>query len=164
MILSFSVSLYGQTKFQDIKSKMSWGGNMGMSFGNSTYILLAPVLYYNVNEEFVLGGGLEFTYYKTTFSYTEEGSIWSPRLFARYFILDDFFAHVEYQQYYSPIYDFSNNKVWSWSQPYYFAGGGYRQWMGQNSYMFIMLLFDLRSEQINFGVNPKIQMGFSVGF
>ncbi len=165
-VLILSVNTYSQAKFQDVISNMSWGGNLGMSFGSSTYIQIAPVLYYNVNEDFVLGGGLDYTYYSTQYAsgYKEAGSIWSPRLFARYFIVDDFFVHAEYQQYYSPEFDYFGNKVWTWSQPYYYAGGGYRQWMGQNSYMFVMLLFDLRNDELNFGINPRVQMGFAAGF
>ncbi len=168
IIVLFSLSVYSQnnTSYASFTDRLSWGGNLGASFGSYTYIQLAPVLYYSVTDDFVIGAGLDFTYYKDNRnpSFSTEGSVWSPRLFARYFIMEDIFVHAEYQQYYyidhySPIHN-----DWVWSEPSYYAGGGYRQWIGQNSYMFFMLLFDLQSSEMNFGTNPRIQMGFAAGF
>ena len=143
-----------------------WGGDFGMSFGSYTYIRIAPVLYYEAFDDMFIGAGLDYTYYKDVRNpiYTVEGSIWSPRIFSRYFVFEDIFVHAEYQRiYYKDKYSRINPNGWVYEDGIY-AGGGYRQWMGNNSYMFIMLLFDLRNSDINFGINPRIQFGFAAGF
>jgi len=157
-----------QKSYSSFFDKLQWGGNLGLSFGTRTYIQVAPVLYYEVVDDLILGAGIDYTYFKDKgyHNYYIEGHSWSPRIFARYFLLDDFFIHAEYQQYYYKN-NYSNQAYtsdWMWSEPGYFAGGGYRQWMGQNSYMFVMLLFDLQETELNFGINPRIQMGFAAGF
>jgi len=168
ILLSFNGMSQEKEKasFAKFTDKLQWGGNLGMSFGAYTYIQVAPVLFYSVTDDFIVGSGLDFTYYndKSNPHFVNEGSIWSPRIFARYFIINDLFVHAEYQQYYyKDNYSLVPND-WVWSEPEYYAGGGYRQWMGQNSYMFIMLLFNLQSDEFNFGINPRLQMGFAAGF
>ncbi len=167
VIISFSSIIVNAQSSNDYSpsfmDKLQWGGNVGLSFGSYTYIEVAPVLFYEVMPDFVLGAGLDFTYYNDNI-YHVEGSIWSPRVFARYFIVNDIFVHAEYvQSYYKDNYN-PYNQDWIWSEPGYYAGGGYRQWMGVNSYMFMMLLFNLQSDQLSFGTNPRIQIGFAAGF
>lgn len=162
--IPFSVSAQKSDYKPSFTDKLQWGGNLGMSFGSYTYIQVAPVLFYEIYDDLILGAGLDFTYYKDNF-YHVEGSIWSPRIFARYFILDNIFVHAEYiQSYYKDNYSPFPDKQWMWSEPGYYAGGGYRQWMGTNSYMFVMLLFDLQSDQMDFGNNPRMEIGFAAGF
>jgi len=172
LFVVLNTSLFGiaqnqaKPSFGSFMDKLQWGGNLGMSFSAYTYIQIAPVVYYEVVDNLVLGVGLDFTYYndKRNPNYHTEGSIWSPRIFARYFILDNIFVHAEYQQYYYKDKYSQVPNDWIWSEPSYYAGAGYRQWIGQNSYMFAMLLFDLQGSDINFGINPRVQMGFAAGF
>ncbi len=166
--LFLSVTLSAQKeKGGSFMDDVYWGGDFGLSFGSYTYIRIAPVLYYEVFEDMYIGAGVEYTYYKDIRNpmYTVEGSVWSPRILSRYFVFDDVFIHAEYQRiYYKDRYSRVNPDGWVFEDGLY-AGGGYRQWMGNsNSYMFIMLLFDLRESDINFGINPRIQMGFAASF
>lgn len=163
-VLFFSTNMYSQdyNKFTD---KLYWGGNFGLSFGTYTYIQIAPIVSYAVTDDFYVGLGLDYTYFKDSryTNYVYEGSMWSPRVFARYF-LGDFFGHVEFRQtYYKNVYNSLNPNEFL-SESHYYAGGGYRSWVGDNSFMFVMLLFDLQRSDFNFGDNPLIQIGFSSGF
>jgi hypothetical protein len=48
---------------------------------------------------------------------------------------------------------------------YFYGGGGYRSWVGSNSYMSFELLFNLSElDQLEFGINPFIRIGFGIGF
>ncbi len=150
-------------KFTD---NLYWGGSFGISIGTYTYIQIAPILNYEISDEFTAGVGLEYTYFADhRAKITYAGSIWTPRVFIRYFFLDDFFAHLEFQQsYYKDAYTvqgMGNNWL---TLHHYYAGAGYRSWVGDNSYMYAMLLFDLERRDINFGSNPIIQIGFASGF
>jgi hypothetical protein len=170
IILAISISIGLQSNAQDFntfKDKLYWGGNFGLSFGSYTNIQIAPVIHYAYTDELIVGLGLDYTYFKDTrdpfFSF--EGSIWGPRIFGRYFVLDDFFIHAEFQQIiFKDQYSNSLLKDTWISESKFYAGGGYRSWIGTNSYMFIMLLFDLQDSEIFFGTNPFIQVGFAAGF
>lgn len=164
-VLFFSANIYSQD-FNKFTDKLYWGGNFGLSFGTYTYIQLAPIVSYAVTDDFYVGAGIDYTYFKDSrnpYYGTYEGSIWAPKVFARYF-LGDFFAHVEFQQiYYKNVYNSLNPSEYI-SESHYYAGGGYRSWVGDNSFMFVMLLFDIERSDFNFGDNPIIQIGFSSGF
>ena len=168
IILFLSISFLAKTQdFNTFKDKLYWGGSFGMSFGAYTYIQVAPVLSYAVSDDFIVGLGLDYAYFKDTqyYPFVYEGSIWTPRLFARYFLLDNLFVHAEFQQmFFKDVYNISlNPNAWITDSRMY-AGGGYRSWMGPNSYSFIMLLFDLERSDFYFGSNPIVQIGFAAGF
>jgi len=169
LIFFFLLLISSNLKSQDFnkfKDNLYWGGNFGLSFGSYTYIQIAPVLSYAVTEDFHVGLGVDYTYFKDSrniYTTSYEGSIWSPKVFARYF-LGDFFGHVEFQQtYYKNVYNSLNPNEYI-SQSNYYAGGGYRSWVGLNSFVFVMLLFDLQSSDFYLGDNPFIQIGFASGF
>ncbi len=169
VLLIFMLLLVVGIKAQDFNKftdKLAFGGDMGMSFGTYMYINVSPIVYYSVSEDFVLGLGIDYTYFKDNSypGFTYESSIWSPRFIARYFLGENIFLNAEIQQmYYKDVYGTSLNPN-SWiSKTKYYAGGGYRTWFGANSYSFIMLLFDLQSNDYYFGINPQIQMGVAVG-
>ncbi len=165
LVIMTSLSIKAQD-FNKFTDKLYWGGNFGLSFGTYTYIQVSPVVSYAVNDNFYVGTGLDYTYFRdsrNSFSYIYEGSIWAPKVFARYFF-KDFFAHVEFQQiYYKNVYN-SLNPTEMISESHYYAGGGYRSWVGVNSFIFVMVLFDLERSDFYFGDNPIIQIGFSSGF
>ena len=164
-ILLLSVGIKAQD-FNTFTDKLAFGGDMGMSFGTYTFINVSPVVYYSATDDFVIGLGIDYTYFKdhSYQGYTYESSIWSPRLMARYFLGENIFLHAEIQQlFYKDVYGTTLHPD-SWiTNTKYYAGGGYRTWFGPSSYSFIMLLFDLESNEFYFGVNPQIQMGFAVG-
>ena len=53
-----------QESYSSFFDKLQWGGNLGLSFGTRTYVQVAPVIYYEVVEDLVLGAGLDYTYFK----------------------------------------------------------------------------------------------------
>ncbi|RLD46550.1 MAG: hypothetical protein DRI86_02890 [Bacteroidetes bacterium] len=166
VIMLLSSVIINAQNFNKFTDKLAFGGDIGMSFGTYMYINVSPIVYYSVSENFVLGLGIDYTYFKDNSypGFTYESSIWSPRLMARYFLGENIFLHAEIQQmFYQDVYGTTLNPN-SWiSSTRYYAGGGYRTWIGSSSYSFIMLLFDLQSDEFYFGINPQIQMGFAVG-
>jgi len=163
--LAFSISAKAQD-FNSFTSKLSFGGDMGMSFGAYTYINVSPIMYYSATDDFVIGLGIDYMYFKDSQNpmYTYESSVWSPRLLARYFLGENIFLHAEIMQmYYKDVYGQTLQPDAWISDTRYYAGGGYRTWFGPSSYSFVMLLFDLERSEFNFGINPQIQIGFVTG-
>ena len=95
---------------------MFFGGGLGLSFTSSnTYFLVSPLVGYKITEK--LHAGVGFTYiYRSSKVVLSNGrqdkfnsSDYGATLFSRYFILENFFAHVEY--------DFSFNQFLQSSYP-----------------------------------------------
>lgn len=146
------------------QSKYYIGGGIGLSFGSATYIYMAPELTYAITENLHAGFGVSYEYQSIrNYIPTRNISIYGGKVFARYYVLDDFFAHVEYERLY-----YRDNFINPEPQPLIgmdgmYAGVGYRQWTGGNSFFSIALLFNVMDDQIIFGINPFLRFGFSIG-
>lgn len=156
-----------QDKFKFSKSNLFLGGDIGMSFGDYTFVQISPVAYYRFSESLYGGLGLEFTFYKEKFDgrVLYEGTSWTPRILVDYFLLENVFIRGEYQQiYYKDTYSSISLLPEAWAtQRRILAGAGYRSMISENFYTFVLLLFDVESRDIEFGINPFLQLGFAVG-
>src|SRR5688572_29931569 len=86
---------------QVFKKRYFTGGSASLSFGDYTFIQVAPILGYQLTERFAFGTGLSYIYIKNPF---EEGSILGGKFFAQAMVYNGFFAHGEYE-----LLDFKNN-------------------------------------------------------
>jgi hypothetical protein len=150
----------------DITMNSKWyvGGGFGLSFGNQTSIYLAPELSRAITDNFHIGVGVSYEYYNNRlFIPARSINTYGGKLFARYFIFDNIFVAGEYEKLWyrdnyinpgtSPIITLDN----------LFAGAGYRQWVGINSFMTIALMFNVLDERVIFGINPMIRFGIAIG-
>lgn len=152
--------------YQGNASKFYGGGTLGLTFGSVTSITIMPELAYAVTEDFFVGGGVRYSYYQdNTVVPVYKSTIWGGKLFLRYYILENIFAHVEAERLYfqDPYQTSPTGSDWIY-RDYFYGGGGYRQWVGSNSYMTMEILFDLTNNDYSFGTNPIFRIGFGVGF
>ncbi len=156
---------FAQSKFDSFFEKTSIGGNFSLGFGSYTYVQVAPILYYNINEKLTLGLGVDYTYFKDNYYKPSiSGSTIGVRGFGQYVIYENFFAHVEIQRLFiQDVYNLTPMPNDWLGDNQFFAGGGYRSWMSASSYTYILLLFDLERNDFIFGINPRIEVGFSMG-
>jgi hypothetical protein len=141
--------------------KVNVGGNFGLSFGNITYLEASPLVSYRVSDKFQLGPGLTYIYYSykgNGYNYTSNQ--FGGRFFARYFVLEDLFAHAELE---ALNFGFrSDTKTARYTQVYPLVGAGYRQSFGGHGGIFLTALYNL-------GYNPDLStynspLIFRVGF
>jgi len=103
ILLLISTSSFAQ---KNTDSRFYWGGNLGLMFGTYTIIDISPEVGYKVTERFHVGTGLTYTYYKYKIDGTYNGSsptnayefstsIYGARVFTRFYVLPNLFAHVE---------------------------------------------------------------------
>ena len=52
------------------KDRIYFGGNLGLQFGNQTYIDISPLIGYKVTEKFSAGFGVTYIYYKQHFPHS----------------------------------------------------------------------------------------------
>jgi hypothetical protein len=161
------------------ESKFYVGGNLGLMFGTYTVIDISPIVGYKVTERFHVGSGLTYTYYK----YTEDGppgtpsttystSIYGGRLFTRYYVAENLFAHVEDELLSMELPDlgeyYLNHRLvisrrWLNSV---LVGGGYGYGFGSDGpALSIMVLFRINNEYEDFYPyqNPIIRIGLGFG-
>ncbi len=173
IVAFFSLSVFTvQAQNDSLKSsppfwqdKLFTGGNFGLAFGTVTIIEISPLLGYKVTKEFSVGAGLTYMYFKTkSYGYNYSSSIYGGSLFTRYFILENIFAHLEYEVLNREIYDDFLRKTFRKNIPGLYIGGGYQQEAGLNSSFNVMLLWNLNQNPYSLNANPIIRAGVNIGF
>jgi hypothetical protein len=162
--LMFMMSAKAQA-FNGYGSRWFLGGTFGLSFGTVTSISIMPELAYSITEDFFVGGGVRYSYFQDNGVVpVYKSTVWGGKLFMRYYLFENIFAHIEAERLYfkDPFYTNPMGDSWIF-RDYFYGGGGYRQWMGQNSYMTMELLFDLTNNDYSFGTNPIFRVGFGIG-
>lgn len=162
-------------KFTD---RLVYGGGMGLQFGTLTLIDLSPVVGYRITERLEAGTGFTYKYYRykdyyidayTGRSYDLKTNILGGSVYARYHILENIFAHTEfeslrykYNSYYNPgsgMFTESNTAIIN----SFFVGGGYRQRISQSAYFYILALWNLGNDALSPYSNPVLRMGVMLG-
>lgn len=150
----------------NLKSRLFYGGGFGLQVGNVTLIELSPLIGYKATPKFGIGISPSYKYYRIKNYYSQsvnlETNVFGGSVFARYMIIESIFAHAEYETLYyktkvpgSPIDLKQYNSV--------LVGGGYRQMIGENAAMNLMVLWNLNDTPDSPYSNPVIRIGFSVG-
>lgn len=79
-------SNYSSSGFVFDKSKLSFGGGIGLQFGDYTVINISPQVGYDFSKYFTAGVGMGYTYYKDKgYGYKWNNSYLSLDLFARFY-------------------------------------------------------------------------------
>ncbi|GAB1403364.1 MAG: hypothetical protein PHX54_03525 [Lentimicrobiaceae bacterium] len=161
-----------------LKDRLIVGGSIGFQFGDMTLIDLAPTLGYLITPKFETGIGATYKYfrikdyfydYTTGIQYDLKSNIYGGSLYTRYAILDNLFAHIEYERLlytFTDIYLVSGNITKSQTEAVvnsFFVGGGYRQLISGRSYLYIMGLWNLIDDPLSPYSNPIIRMGVGFG-
>jgi hypothetical protein len=152
----------------DFWERIYFGGNFGLNFGtNFTVVEVSPIIGYKITEELSAGIGITYIYYKEkipAYNFTYETSIYGGNIFARYFFVENLFAHVEpgalNLDVPAPFYPYTLSREWVAN---FFVGGGYRAEIGSNSSLLFMLLYDVIDDPNSPYQNPVIRVGFGIG-
>ncbi len=133
------------------KSKMFFGGNLGLAFGYSTIINVAPLVGYRFTEHFAAGVGLNYSYY----SYDDGGynnfkqTYLGMSLFGRVYPMQQFFIQVQPELnymwgngYYPQNNPYQNSKV-NQFVPSLLLGGGAAIPTGGNGALTISVMYDV---------------------
>lgn len=135
------------------------GGNVGLRFGDVTYVEISPIAGYRLGPFLMPGIGGSYRFYKDRFS-TSGISLWGASAWLRAYPLPMVFAYAEHEELYGAFdYNFPGRKYFIGTN---FVGAGYSQGVGTAS-TYVMVLFALN--QANYGIyqNPVIRVGFMIG-
>jgi hypothetical protein len=164
IFLTIPLSNYAQADERAVpgtwRDKIGIGGNLGLNFGNITYVEVSPIAGYRINQFLMAGIGFSYRYYNDRYyNYSLNmlgGSVW-----ARAYILPMVFAYAEHEELYAEFYPFTHPGEKSFLGTN-FVGGGYNQGLGNVS-TYIMVLFALNQDYTTFYQNPVIRVGIMFG-
>ena len=141
-----------------------YGGNLGLSFGNITYIDISPMIGYQVSDYY--SAGVTFTYqYFNDKRIDISGNVIGGGIFNRFHITEEFFLHAEYQNLsYSELNAISDNGSNDrLTVPYLWLGAGFNQRVGGSAAIFVSFLYDVIQDPNGLLQNPQIRGGVTLG-
>lgn len=150
-------------------SRFVFGGGFGLEFSTfETVVGVAPTIGYQFTDRLTAGPGVIYQYYHYKDQYNDlKSTNYGGKLFASYLLTPFLLAHTEYElldvKY---LYrDQINNIVGSKRRTIgsFFVGGGYRQQMGPNSTIDLLLLYNLTETPYTPYSNPIIRLGIGIG-
>ncbi|MEN8225712.1 MAG: hypothetical protein ABFS05_10175 [Bacteroidota bacterium] len=181
LLIGFTFPSFGQfgqpaqQKKDEFKMQKRFYIGGGLGFGMSSYstnLMVAPLIGYRLTPDIDIGTRFIYTYnrydesyYGVKFSTNNFGA----GVFARYylFFFNDLFLHAEFEElnYDKFISVNANNEVEkerAWVSSL-FLGGGYRQWISNNAFVGMTILFNLLDTYDSPYVNPILRVGVGVG-
>ena len=131
------------------KDRLYFGGNLGLQFGTVTFIDVSPLAGVMITPKLSSGLGVTYQYYNDNRFYGGQGSSYGGRLFTRYNVLPNIFAHVEYEGINWNAYSQRDNdfrRVWNKA---FFVGGGYFAPFGSRGGANFTFLYNVLHENRN---------------
>ena len=161
------------------KDRIFFGGNFGLTFGNTTSIIINPVAGYRLTPRLSPGIGLRYEYFKSNYpGYVPyDTHIYGGSLFARYMLIKNLseaiglgglnsgiFLQGEYEilSLESQYFDFTNPVPGSrFNLHSMLVGGGIYQPIGARSGFLFTILWNLNESYNSIYANPIIRIGFN---
>lgn len=170
-LILFAITLQAQNDSgnyrteSNFRSRLFYGGGFGLQVGTVTLIEVSPLVGYKVTPKLGIGISPTYKYYSyKPYGYSSrlETNVYGGSIFARYMIFENIFAHAEYE---SLFYDSKFPGYLTQRTQYnsVLVGGGYRQQIGANAAMNLMVLWNLNDTPDSPYTNPVIRIGFTVG-
>ena len=137
-------------KFTD---RLVFGGGAGFQFGTETNITLMQKAGYYVNDNFLVGAGFTYIYYKVNYDQmygyggTFKTSLYGASLFADYFIMENFIVHFEPELLNFEFKDLNTGYTDRSTLSSFFIGAGYRSKISNKGFVELLLLYNLNYKE-----------------
>ncbi len=163
--IGFNITAQNDSGKSDFKDKLYTGGNLGLTFGTYTNVIVSPMVGARLNERMYAGLGIEYQYtkdkrYEPALTYNQFGA----RVFTQYNFIPQLFAHLEFAAMSMEKYNLQLNKERNFV-PFLYVGGGYRHMISKKSFVSFRILFDvLQNPNSPYkSWEPIYSIGFGVG-
>jgi hypothetical protein len=156
--LFYSVQAFSQREIDEemsppLRDRLYYGGNFGMSFGTITFIDVSPLVGAMITNKFSGGAGATYQYFNDTRFVGGESSLYGGRVFGRYNVFPNFFAHTEYEMLNFDLFNMATETFRREWVPGFFIGAGYFAPFGNRggaNFTFLYnLMFDNRRSPYN---------------
>ncbi|MFC3879306.1 hypothetical protein ACFOSV_03920 [Algoriphagus namhaensis] len=165
--LAFESNSYAQRQIDPegkppLKDRMYFGGNFGMQFGTVTLLDISPLAGVMITPRFSSGLGITYQYFNDRRFVGGETTSYGGRIFSRYNVLPNVFAHAEFESINFDNYNFVSDqfeRIWSNAL---FLGGGYFAPFGQNGGANFTFLYNVLHDNLRspYGEPYVIRVGF----
>lgn len=144
------------------KDRLFFGGNLGLQFGTITLIDVSPLAGVMITPKLSGGVGMTFQYYDDNRIQGAEGTSYGGRLFGRYNIFPNIFAHAEYESINWEAYDyFAEDFRRIWTDALFLGGGYFAPFGPRGGANFTFLYNVLYDNQTSYYAEPYvIRVGF----
>ncbi|WP_291789288.1 hypothetical protein [Cecembia sp.] len=136
-----------------LKDRIYYGGNFGMSFGTITFIDVSPLVGAMVTNRLSGGVGGTYQYFNDRRFIGGNSSLYGGRLFSRYNVFPNVFAHAEYENLNFDLYNPRSDRFERAWVPGLLIGGGYFTPFGERggaNFTFLYnFLYDVRRSPYN---------------
>ena len=143
--------------------RLVFGGNLGASFGDITYVELAPTAGYLITDNYLFGLSARYVYFEDRTlapAFIYKTNMYGGGIFNQYYILETVILHAEYEL----LNKYSHHKDKRLNVGSVLVGGGYRSNMGGNSFFSILLLYNLNETiESPYNTNPILRVGIGIG-
>ncbi len=150
-----------------LENRIYWGGGVSIAFWSYNAIRVEPLVGYRITEKFSAGIKLMYEYLRyERFGRTEDSHSYGGSLFARYRLIEQLYAHIEYGgQSYERIVNASGDQE-RIGYPFLLLGGGFVQRTGRRTSLFFELLYDVLQDEASpyESGGPFLSIGIAVGF
>lgn len=136
-----------QSDRPSFRDRLFLGGNIGLSFGDINYVELSPLVGYVINNRASAGIGVTYQYLEFVRTRVSS-SVYGGRIFSRYTVFPNVFAHAEYEQLNLQFFRPKDGKVVREWVPGLLLGGGYFQPFGRRGGVTLMLLYNLLHDPV----------------
>ncbi len=158
------------------KDRLFFGGNFWLSFGNSSYVNISPIVGYRITPRLSGGVGPIYIYEKSTYFRYETSTYGGKTFFsydlfrnlAQYIRIDigDIILHAEnevvnteiFKQDYLGYFYSTGNRIWIDNL---LLGGGISQHLGKRASVNIFILWDVTHNIYSNYSNPILRFGFN---
>ncbi|MDN3668327.1 hypothetical protein QWY93_03160 [Echinicola jeungdonensis] len=129
-----------------LNERLYFGGNFGLQFGSITYIEASPLVGLMMTERYSVGLGATYRYLNYKDIPNAKSSIYGGKVFNRYNLLDNLFAHAELETLNvelvreDPPGEFVFYREWV---PGLFLGGGYFMPFGNRGGLNFSILYNV---------------------
>ncbi|MCK4990078.1 MAG: hypothetical protein KAS29_06310 [Bacteroidales bacterium] len=183
LVFACATGTWAQSEIPDRKGKLFLVPELWLSFGTNSYIEVAPLVGYHVNDRLSVGLGPHYIYQsqKATPYYPVSYQTHSYGLkgFARFALItnadqflpinlfSDLFVHMEYEgmslekaYYYAPAYPDDGRFIYQG----FLVGGGFSQRVGMFNSVSFTVLWNLNESSRSPYSNPVFRIGFNTYF
>ena len=163
-ISDFAIAQKDSIPKHPFKNKLYTGGGVGLQIGDVTLIEVSPILGYNITKNLSIGIGASYQFMKIR-EYNISSNTYGGSVFGRYTIWRNIFAHAEYELLNFENIELYNNVIHKqrMNVSSLFVGGGYRQMIGENSAMVLLVLWNLNETPYTPYTNPVLRVGVEIG-
>ncbi|MGY6558442.1 MAG: hypothetical protein ACXIT9_04080 [Nitritalea sp.] len=126
-----------------LKDRMYYGANLSLQFGTITFVDVSPLAGVMITEKFSAGLGGTYQYFNDRRFIGGDQSIFGGRIFTRYNVFPNIFAHAEYESLNLDVFNRQSEQFQREWVPGLFVGAGYFVPYGDRGGANFKLLYNL---------------------